>query len=152
MRRVPASALLLAILALNGCGRGSEAIERFTSNGGDVGDTTLHFSRLDTTLLTNGSGWVRKEPGVTPDLGAPQQLQAPQSVDSAFMRADSELAPGASDSSASVPSRRRDTIRDTLRDTLAAPPDLPRSRPRRDSTPPRARAVHPDTTVPDSTE
>ena len=151
MRRLPASAVLFAVLVVGGCKRATEIATRYSSSGGDVGDTTLHFGQLDTTLLTNGSGWVRKQPGVMPDFGPPQQLQAPTAVDSAFSPADSANPPGAPDSSRPQPRSRRDS----LPDTLSANPDTASGRQRRDSSRPGRHPARPDTSpdtgVPDST-
>lgn len=148
MRRLAASTLLLISLALGGCKRARDAAARLASSDGDVGDTTLHFGPLDTAILTNGSGWVRREPGVAPDL-PPQQLRAPAMADSAFTPADSTsqepLAPPTRRSDADSATRAGRGRRDTLTDTLA-----PR-RQRRDSTQPDRGSARPDTTVPDST-
>lgn len=140
MRRLPASAILLALVVLSGCRRATEVASRYNS-AGDIGDTTLHFGRLDTTLLTNGSGWVRRQPGVMPDLGPPQQLQAPAGVDSAFAPADTAPPPSGTDSSAVRPRSRRDSTPDTL----TSAPDSRPSRQRRDSVRPDQRPARPDT-------
>lgn len=158
MRVLATSSLLLA-LAVGGCKRAGDAASRVASVFGEVGDTTVHFGRLDTSLLTNGSGWVRKEPGVMPDIPT-QQLQAPESPDSAFTPADTAASPppSAPDSaplpavpeSTAAPRRGR---RDTLADTLRRRPLVPPVRQRRDSMPPTTRgSARPDTTVPDSTD
>ena len=149
MRRLPASAILLTVVALSGCKRATEIASRYNS-GGEIGDTAVHFGRLDTTLLTNGSGWVRRQPGVMPDLGPPQQLQAPAGVDSAFAPADTAPPPSATDSSAP----RSRSRRDSMPDTLTSAPDSRPPRQRRDSVRPDQRPARPDsspdTTVSDS--
>lgn len=152
MRRLAASALILAATALGGCNRARDAAARFAS-AGSIGDTTLRFGQIDTSILTNGNGWVRKEPGVQPELPPPQQLQAPQGADSAFSPADS--SPG---SSASAPEPPADSTvqlrrgrRDTVSDTAAPNPFSPRRRQRRDTLAPGRGSARPDTTVPDTT-
>ena len=145
MRRLAASTLLLISLALGGCKRARDAVGQFASSAGAVGDTTLHFGQIDTSLLTNGPGWVRRQPGVAPDL-TPQQLQAPGVADSAATPADTANAFAAPDTAGRPGRARRDTVADTLRtrsDSLR--------RPRRDSVPRRRQPTPPDTTVPDTT-
>ncbi len=137
-----AAALSLIVLPAGAChrsggGAGGGSGDNGIFAGGDVvQDTTVRFGPLDTSLLTNGSGWVRTQQGVTPPNMQPQQLQAP---------------PQPNDSS--QPDTTVSPLPDSLRRARVRPSDSLR-RPMPDSARPLRDTTRPDTShpIPDSTD
>lgn len=168
----PAILALLVVAALGACKRhGGPGDGDLVASGGDVQqDTSVHFGTIDTSLLTNGPGWVRTKPGLMPPNMQPQQLQAPEPPPVDSSRVDSGAPPAAYPPASPPPyppsppspsqRGRRDTtaIPDTLRgnrspasrDTLSLPDSLARPRGRAAGQP-GARRVRPDTAPPDTT-